>query len=719
MERAKSKKKGITSVILIIGVLIIPLIYSGLYLASVWDAYGNMDDLPVAVVNEDKGAIIDGKQTNLGQQLVDTMAEDKTLDWSFVDKETAEQGLKTGNVYYAVIQIPENFSQSIASAETTEKSPATITYSSNEKRNYIASTIMKSAMLTLKDSVKSSVSEQISESLVQQLERVPSQMETLNDGLQQLSDGSDQLNDGMAQLSEGNQTITQNLGTLTNGLQQAQDGAGQINSALTQIPELINGAQSLEQGANAVNDGASQLNAGASALQNGVEQVNSGAATLNQGISQLSGGISQAATGAQTLSAGAADLDANLQQYVAQVNQLMAASGNSAAAQQMAAAGEALLSGSAQVSGGAANLNGAMGQLVSGSEQVAAGSSALQSGIGELSDGATSLTNGIANLSAGTQALSEGSTVLAQGASKLGALQDGVGSLSGALTQLADGAQQLYDGSQTLQSGIDSASDGATQLGDGIKTAKKEVSKSISNANKDLQKTEGLSEFTGTSVDVDAEPYDSVENYGSAFAPYFMNISLWTGGLTMMMSVYLDYKRRMKILSPDSDEPILRTLAFYGIAIGQALLVAVTVQFGLGLQINNVPMYYAGLMLSSLTFISIIQFLLIHLDDVGKIIAMVLLVFQLTSTGGSFPVEMTPGFFQFLNHFMPMTYGILFQREAISGSSMSFMGWNALVMACVFVAFTAATLILDYVKLWRKKNRNQLEQPSEYEALTE
>ena len=88
----KGRNKTIASIVLIIGVLIIPLIYSGLYLASVWDAYGRMDALPVAVVNEDKGAVIDGEEQNLGQQLVDTLAENKTLDWAFVDKEQAEEG---------------------------------------------------------------------------------------------------------------------------------------------------------------------------------------------------------------------------------------------------------------------------------------------------------------------------------------------------------------------------------------------------------------------------------------------------------------------------------------------------------------------------------------------------------------------------------------------------------------------------------------------------
>lgn len=731
----KGRNKTIASIVLIIGVLIIPLIYSGLYLASVWDAYGRMDALPVAVVNEDKGAVIDGEEQNLGQQLVDTLAENKTLDWAFVDKEQAEEGLEVGNVYYAVIQIPEDFSKDIASASTENKSPATITYSSNEKRNYIASTILKSAMMTVKDSLKSSVSEQISDNLIQQLERVPNEMETLDDGLKQLQDGSNQLQDGMTQLADGNNTLTENLGTLTNGLQQAESGANQIQDGLTKVPELIDGAQQLQDGANAVNegaqqlqsgvnsvnDGAQQLQGGAQQLQGGMGQVSDGASTLNAGISQLQGGINQAAAGAGNLETGAAQLDQGLQNYVAQVNQILAASGNTAVAQQVAAAGEQLLSGSQQVSAGASSLNSAMGQLSAGAQQVSTGSASLQDGISQVSAGADQLVDGINSLSAGTGALAEGSatltagtnslaagsSTLSAGAGQLTALQSGVGQLSDALGQLSSGAQQLYDGSQTLGNGIQSASDGAKTLGDGITTAEKAVSKSIKTAQKELRKTNGLSEFAGTSVDVEADPYDSVPNYGSGFAPYFMNVSLWAGGLTLMMSIYLDYKRRMKLLSPESDRPWLRLLSLMGIGAGQALLVGIIGQFALGLQINNVAMYYGGLILAAITYTSIILFLMDHLGDVGKLLSMVLLVFQLTATGGSFPVEMTPGFFQFLNPLLPMTYSIRFQKEAISGTNYGYMWLNLAVLAGFFVVFAAGTLGLDYLKKHLKKKKGE------------
>ncbi|MDD5952941.1 MAG: hypothetical protein PUC32_04735 [Oscillospiraceae bacterium] len=165
----------------------------------------------------------------------------------------------------------------------------------------------------------------------------------------------------------------------------------------------------------------------------------------------------------------------------------------------------------------------------------------------------------------------------------------------------------------------------------------------------------------------------------SYFLRYNRTIVLIIGVLTMLMSVYLDNKRRIKLLSPEPDHPILRMLGLYAISVGQALLVGV-----------------------------IVQFLFFHLDDLGKILSMILLVLQLTSTGGTFPVEMTPPFFQFIHRFVPMTYGIQLQKEAISGSSASYLWHNTWILLVFFGVFTAATLALDYVKLYRRKKRGDL-----------
>ena len=141
-----------------------------------------------------------------------------------------------------------DFSQNVATAEDIGQSTATITYSANEKRNYIASTIMKKCGTKLTKELRASVTEQITGNLVQQLNSVPGQMETISEGFTTLGDGTGALRSGMDVLLQGSQTITTNLETLDNGLEQAKDGSEQLNQALTQLPTLMQGIEQLNQG---------------------------------------------------------------------------------------------------------------------------------------------------------------------------------------------------------------------------------------------------------------------------------------------------------------------------------------------------------------------------------------------------------------------------------------------------------------------------------------
>ena len=265
---------------LIVGVIVIPLAYSFFYLDAFWNPYSKLETVPVAVVNEDNGAMINGKFQNLGNKMVDTLKDKKSLKWVFTDSKDAKDGLQNSSKYYAVITIPNDFSKNISTAQTTDKQPATITYSSNEKRNYLASQILHSATLQLEEQVRSQVTEEITGELTDKLNEVPGQLNTLNNGLTQLGTGAKDLNKGLGKLYTGSQTMTTNLNTLTGGLNQAHQGTQKMNTAMAQIPTLISGV--------------AQLNTGAQQLSNGLTQADSGADQLNSGaaaLSQLSDGM--------------------------------------------------------------------------------------------------------------------------------------------------------------------------------------------------------------------------------------------------------------------------------------------------------------------------------------------------------------------------------------------------------------------------------------------
>lgn len=181
-RKKKLTKKNILSISVIVGVVVIPLLYSYFYLGAFWDPYSRLETLPVAVVNLDEGATISDENRNLGQEICTELSSNDSLKFVFTDEADAKEGT-LGNDYYATITIPKDFSQNIASASTTDKKTAIITYSPNEKRNYLASQILSRAVLEIEETVRSSVDSEITQQLVDILNQVPDQMSELQDGL--------------------------------------------------------------------------------------------------------------------------------------------------------------------------------------------------------------------------------------------------------------------------------------------------------------------------------------------------------------------------------------------------------------------------------------------------------------------------------------------------------------------------------------------------------
>jgi putative membrane protein len=155
-----NKKTRIVGFIIIIAVIVLPLAYSLFYLGAFWDPYGKLNQLPIAVVNNDSGATINGETRNLGSELVENLKTNDTLKWTFTDEKDAEAGVQ-GKDYYAMVAIPSDFSSAIASADKTDKQIAQITYTANEKRNYLASQILNRAILELEVELRAKVNEEI------------------------------------------------------------------------------------------------------------------------------------------------------------------------------------------------------------------------------------------------------------------------------------------------------------------------------------------------------------------------------------------------------------------------------------------------------------------------------------------------------------------------------------------------------------------------------
>lgn len=270
--------------IVLCAIMIIPMIYACVFLGSMWDPYGQTDQLPVAVVNKDKEVKYNGSTLDIGKQLSDKLSKNDSMDFNIVSSTKAQKGLKDGK-YYMIITIPENFSKNATTLLDDDPQTMMLTYTTNPQTNYIATKMDDSAMAKVKAEISSTVTKTYSKILFKNVK-------TLSKGFNTAADGSQKLSDGVATASEGNKTITENLNTLASSALVFNDGADSLVKGLSAYTEGVStakaGTQQLDNNSATLNNGAAQLKSGSSQLLSAVKaaekQLSDG---LNQNAEQL------------------------------------------------------------------------------------------------------------------------------------------------------------------------------------------------------------------------------------------------------------------------------------------------------------------------------------------------------------------------------------------------------------------------------------------------
>lgn len=270
--------------IVLCAIMIIPMIYACVFLGSMWDPYGQTDQLPVAVVNKDKEVEYNDSTMDIGKQLSDKLSKNDSMDFNIVSSTKAQKGLKDGK-YYMIIAIPENFSKNATTLLDDDPQTMMLTYTTNPQTNYIATKMDDSAMAKVKTEISSTVTKTYAKILFKNVK-------TLSKGFNTAADGSQKLSDGVATASEGNKTITENLNTLASSALVFNDGADSLVKGLSAYTEGVStakaGAQQLDNNSATLNNGAAQLKSGSSQLLSAVKaaekQLSDG---LNQNAEQL------------------------------------------------------------------------------------------------------------------------------------------------------------------------------------------------------------------------------------------------------------------------------------------------------------------------------------------------------------------------------------------------------------------------------------------------
>lgn len=408
-------------IIVLVFIIAIPAIYTTLFLGSMWDPYGKLDNLPVAVVNLDEPVEYEGETLNVGQKLVDKLKEDGSLCFNFTDTEQAERGLENGT-YYMVITVPKNFSENATTLTDATPKKMELDYKTNPGTNYIAMKMSETALEKIKTSVAQEVTKTYAETIFDKIGEA-------GDGMKDAADGAGEIYDGTEKLADGNKTISDNLKTLSEGTLTFKDGTSELkvglSSYLDGVNQLSDGSTTLANGATSLLTGALKLNDGANSLSDGTKTLSSGTATLESGAKTLESGLKTYTDGVKQANDGAAALNAN-------------SSALTSGAQQLTAGNEQLSSGSAQILGG-------LNQM----------SSTVKSGLPS-EDKITELSGGLDTYSAAIGKMNEElqNTALPS-EEELAALNAVKTDLTNSLTNAGDNAKSLYVLAAQLQASGD------------------------------------------------------------------------------------------------------------------------------------------------------------------------------------------------------------------------------------------------------------------------
>jgi putative membrane protein len=684
----------------VFAVLFIPVLYTGMFLWAFWDPYDKMEDLPVAVVNLDEGYEYNGDNLDVGDEFVKKLKENPQFKWKFVSENEAKQGLED-NEYYMMIEIPENFSEKATSLSGKKNEKPELIYTPNAGFNFLAAQIGGTAVDKMKESLSNELTKTYAEVMFGQVEQ-------LAGGLDQAADGSNKITDGLEKASSGSGELAVGMTEKTPQIKELESGAALFISKMKEfdsgIDQLLAAHKKLAAGTGELNTGAQSLKSGLSQATAGSEKIKDGSLALKGGAEKLSAGAGSLASSVNEWNAGAQKAAAGSKQVEQLINNLIQNQGNMSDEEITAS-----LKQIAAISGG---VNNGMDGLTAASGKIAGGANEVSAGAKKLSDSQTAVTQGAEQLHAGQLKLADGVDQLASVQAKVNAgtqtFQSKLGEAASGSQQLLAASGKLADGTATVSSGWQEVTGHVNEIHNGEQKLLEGSGQLSSKLGEAADKTGELDpdsemfERIANPVSVKTKSFSDVPNYGTGFAPYFLSLGLFVGALLMSIVFPL----RDKAGEPRSGFGWFASKFTFLAAVGvvQALIADAVLLYGLNIEVSNLPAFIGLSIITSLTFLALVQLLVTVLGDPGRFVAIIILILQLTTSAGTFPLELIPDGLQIFNEWLPMTYSVSGFKAVISSGDMNSYVFNVWVLIGFMVLCMVGTWAY-FAAHFRKKNR--------------
>lgn len=670
--------------IIVIGLCILPSLYGWFNIKASWDPYGNTGNIAVAVVNEDYGVKIMNKKINIGDELVKKLKTNKKLGWKFVNRKNALEGVNSGK-YYAYIEIPSNFSKNLTSLVSKDIKKGTIIYTVNEKLNAVAPKITDKGATTIQNEVNETVVKTVSETVLNvfkelgiELEKQLPKLSTLENNLVEVQgkfknidnvvntavDTTDKVADIVKDIQKDIPLIKE---TVTNSKNLSSDVKSFLNDSktgLSQLSPIIKNDLGL----------ISQISLNAkNSVSNLIDAINKGSESIPQLIDNLSTKLSDLASTSDTLS-----------NFLVKLNKLVPGS-------QLGSSIDSLNSISSK-------LNSSISYLESIKSQVANGQTPPLTNLNNLlkiTEDVNTITSSLLNnfdlkiqepinniVDDGFKVADNVIEILDSAEKKLPTVEDILSNVLSFTGDAEEGSAFIKDKLPYAKSIVDNLVDSISKINNS-----NDVKEVISILKSDVIER---SDFLKQPVDLVEKKLYPIKNYGSAMTPFYTVLSLWVGILLLMSllstNVHGDYKVNEIYFG--------RGLTFLTLTIIQALIVSLGDIYLLKAQVLNIPLFILISIFTSIIFTSIVYSLVSVFGNVGKALGVILLVIQVAGSGGTFPIQVTPQFFQIVNPFLPFTYAISALRETVGGIYMPNLTKDIFALCIYFIIFILFAVLL-------------------------
>ncbi|MEC1754913.1 YhgE/Pip domain-containing protein [Bacillus mojavensis] len=774
MNTIRSQWKDIVTskklLIPIIAILFVPLIYSGVFLKAYWDPYGTVDQLPVVVVNQDKGTTYEGEKLQIGDDLVKELKDNKSFDWHFSND--LDQSLKDllNQKYYLVVEIPEDFSKNASTVMDKNPKKLDLKYHTNAGSNYVGATIGEKAIDKLKASVSKEVTEQYTKVIFDNFKDIAKGLSDASSGAKKIDDGTKDAKNGSAKLKENLEKLTESTATISDKTAQLAAGAAKVTSGIQSLDSSLG---KFQDSSNTIYENSGKIAAGSSELTGKLNELLAGQQTLQQGFPKITNGLDQLNTKAAEASQkvekaekviNAVDLTqletavSNLEKSETAMNEFkkqltefenslknrdqafknLINSSEFLTAEQKSQLIHSVEKKLPQVD--APDFDQIISRLPSVDQlpdistikaslddvkEQAAQLKAMPEATSKLFNGAKATQDAIDKLTEGTEKIYNGSQQITDSQNKLTAgigeynkqfgkakagseqLVTGGSQVSGGLLKLLDGSKQIQNGSSKLAEGSESLDTGLGKLLDGTGQLSNKLNDAADQTG-DISADDETYGMFADPVKTNDDAIHSVPNYGTGLTPYILSMGLYVGGI--MLTVVFPLKEASGRPRNGFEWFFSKFNVMMLVGIIQSLIVATVLLLGIGLEVESTWRFYVFTIITSLAFLAMIQFLATTMGNPGRFIAVIILVLQLGASGGTFPLELLPHFYQVIHGALPMTYSINGFRAVISNGDFGYMWQMAGVL--IGIALVMIALSITYFTILSRKEDTSEEQPA-------